>query len=218
MARRITSRALVGLGVGLLLTGAAARGDDWAQFRRDPGRSGRSTDPVQFPLVEVWSQPSRGSDGYSPLYHTVIKDGLVYYVAVNSQGRFLTCADAKTGSMRWRQRLEAKSLKFALSDVAGPAVTDSGLVYVYDWVSAAVRLPRVRPGGSQGQDTQSSGEARPVNSFTVKLFRAQDGQPLDAFPLAAMGANGVLPRVSLIHTPVGQEVRPVPPTFVGCPP
>jgi hypothetical protein len=57
-----------------------------------------------------------------------------------------------------------------------------------------------------------------VNSFTVKVFRAQNGQPLDAFPLAAMGANGVLPRVSLIHTPVGQEVRPVPPTFVGCPP
>lgn len=218
MAGRMASSGLMGLGLALLLTAAAAHGDDWSQFRRDAGRTGRSADPIQFPLTEVWSQSGRGSNGYSPLYHSVIKNGQVYFVTLTSQGRFLVCADAKSGSMRWRQRLETNTLKFALSDVAGPAVTDSGLVYVYDWVAAAVRLPGQRPPTHRGQSTQSSGAAEPVNSFAVKVFRAQNGEPLDIFPLAAMGANGVLPRVSLIHTPVGQEVRPVPPTFVGCPP
>jgi len=218
MARRRVASAFAGLGVTMFLVAAAAHGDDWPQFRRDAARTGRSADPVQFPLAEVWSQPGRRSDGYSPLYHSVVKNGQVYFVTLNDQGRFLICADAKSGSIRWQQRLETTTLKFPLSDVAGPAVTDSGLVYVYDWVSAAVRLPGQRPGVHKGQSTQSSGAAEPVNSFCVKVFRAANGEPLDMFPLAAMGANGVLPRLSLIHTPVGQEVRPVPPTFVGCPP
>jgi hypothetical protein len=36
--------------------------------------------------------------------------------------------------------------------------------------------------------------------------------------MAAMGANGVLPRISLLETRAGQEVAAVPPTMAGCPP
>ncbi|MCC2669783.1 MAG: hypothetical protein K0Q72_2254, partial [Armatimonadetes bacterium] len=122
---------LATLGAALTVTAAsAARSDDWPQFRRDPSRTGRSVDRIQFPLTSVWSVSSRKKDGYSPLYHSVIKNGRIFFVKVTEKERFLVCADAKTGAVRWQRRLEADRLKFFLSDVAGPAVSDSGQVFV----------------------------------------------------------------------------------------
>ena len=40
----------------------------------------------------------------------------------------------------------------------------------------------------------------------------------DKLALASMGANGVLPRLHLLHGLPDQVILPVPPTFVGCPP
>src|SRR2546423_669828 len=80
--------------------------------------------------------------------------------------------------------LHSEMLQFALSDIAGPAVTQAGIVYVYDWIG----------NGRRGQIAQSSGEVEAVNSFLVRTFDAKDGTEGKGFPLAAMGANGVLPR------------------------
>jgi outer membrane protein assembly factor BamB len=210
---------LAALGAALTITASAARSDDWPQFRRDQWRTGRSGDRVQFPLTSVWTVSGRKKDGYSPLYHSVIKNGRIYFVKVTEKQRLLVCADAKTGEIRWQQALAADRLKFFLSDVTGPAVSNSGQVYVYDWVTAQLTLEGRKPlRQRRGQGSQSAGDVEPVNSFAVRVFRADNGEPLDMFPLAAMGANGVLPRLSLLHTPEGQEIRPVPPTFVGCPP
>lgn len=203
-------------GAGLSLSAAAlalvlpARGDDWAQFRRDPGRSAASTDKVSFPLTDVWTWRTRAANGYSPLYHAVVRRGRVYFTAIDSGYRYLVCAELKTGKVHWRQRMVTAQLKFPVSDVAGPAVTASGIVYAYDWVPGK--------GMSRGQKVQSSGEVEAMSSFTVRTFDAESGRPGLFFPLATMGANGVLPRLSLTNNAIGQEVRPVPPTVVGCPP
>ena len=190
----------------VLLVGAvhSARADDWPQFRRDAWRTAASRDKLEFPLTELWTWSTRGPRGHTPLYHSVVWRNKVFFTASQDRQRFLISADAKTGKVLWRQPLETETLKFPISDIAGPAVTESGMVYVYDWT------------GSQ-QKYQSAVHAGGA-SFVVRSYRALDGQPLDAFPLVAMGANGVLPRLSLMEGLVGQDVRPVPPTFVGCPP
>jgi len=208
---------LAALAAAVALTAVAARADDWPQFRRDPYRSGKSEDPVKFPLTEVWGRTSQRITGASPLFHTTVFKERVFFTILKEGGKFLVCADARTGSVRWQQRLEADRLRFVLSDVAGPAVTQSGMVYVYDWVArrtAASRGSMIR----SGQAAQSAGNVEALNSFAVKVFRADTGELLDVFPLAAMGANGVLPRLSLMHTLEGQQVAPVPATLVGCPP
>jgi hypothetical protein len=217
MDRLAVRSGLASLAAALTLTAIAARADDWPQFRRDPFRTGRSGDPVKLPLTEVWSQISGRSGGTSPLYHSAISKGRVYFTTLKGRARFLVCADARTGSLRWQRQLETPQLKFALSNVAGPAVTESGLVYVYDWITRPPSNSHAKM-GRQGQRTQSSGEIEALNSFAVKVFHAETGDLLDFFPLAAMGANGVLPRLSLMHTLEGQQVAPVPPTFIGCPP
>lgn len=206
--RRTASRWASALFLLGLFAAAPARGDDWPQFRHDAGRSATSSDRVKLPLTEVWTWSTRLNNGHSPLFNSVVWKGRVFFTACEGQKRYLICADAKKGSVKWRQPLEAAQLKFALSDTVGPAVSESGIVYVYDWLGA----------GAGGQATTSSGAVRPVDSFAVRTFSAMDGRPGTYYPLAAMGANGVLPRLSLLHTPVGQEIRPVPPTYVGCPP
>jgi hypothetical protein len=199
--------------VVLLSCGAGAvLGDDWTQFRRDANRSAASKDELKFPLQERWSWTTHSRNKHTPLYHAVVRQGHVFFTASDKEGRFLICADAKTGKVKWKRLLQTEKLDFVLSDIAGPAVTDSGLVYVYDWRSKHA----VQRFG--GQDTTSSGEVEPMNSFCVRVFEAATGEEKASFPLAAMGANGVLPRLSLVETREGQEVRPVPPTFVGCPP
>jgi outer membrane protein assembly factor BamB len=181
-------------------------GDDWPQFRRDAQRSASSKDRLLLPLTEVWSWTTRLKDGHSPLFHAVTAGERIFFTAGDDETRWLVCARATTGKVLWRQQLEAPRLKFALSDAVGPGVTAGGQVVVYDWTDRSGR-------GSQAHQSDVRG-----SSFVVKTFRAADGRPLQAFPLAMMGANGVLPRLSLTPTLQGQEVRPVPPTFVGCPP
>src|SRR5258706_14929944 len=97
-------------------------------------------------------------------------------------------------------------LKFALSDTAGPALSANGTVFVYDWVAGGFHVD---------QEYQSAVEK---SSFLVRTYDAETGEDRAYFPLVAMGANGVLPRLSLLEGAVGAAVRPVPPTFVGCPP
>jgi outer membrane protein assembly factor BamB len=198
----------------LMLTYGAgnARGDDWPQFRRDANRSAASTDELKFPLQERWSWTTHERNGRTPLYHATIRQGKVYFTASEKGVRSLICADAKTGKVQWKRALEAQKLDFVLSDIAGPSVTESGLVYAYDWMSKN-GLARF-----SGQSATSSGAVEPMNSFCVRVFDAATGADKYVFPLAAMGANGVLPRLSLVETKEGQKVMAVPPTFVGCPP
>lgn len=209
--RRVRTGSAVWLLAVTAVGGAvgAARADDWPQFRRDPGRTAVSKDSLRLPLKELWTWSSRGQDGHTPLYHSVTYRGRVFFIARDGAKRSLIAADTRTGAVRWRQPLITPRLRFAVSDAVGPAVTDSGMVYAYDWYDSPDALHK-------GQSHQSAVEG---TSFVVRTFGAAGGQPGPYFPLVAMGANGILPRLSLKHdTFEGQEVRPVPPTFSGCPP
>src|SRR5262249_27068468 len=155
--------------------------------------SAASGDPLKLPLTEVWSWITPAAEKHTPLFHSVVWKDRVFFVAREGGKRQLMCANAKTGKILWRQQLESPQLKFPLSDIAGPAVSQSGIVFIYDWMTE-----RRGRQGHAGQGTQSSGAVEAVNSFCVRTFRALDGQEGPFFPLAAMGANGVLPRVSLL--------------------
>src|SRR5262245_40202204 len=119
MARVPLSLALLSL---LSVLSAPVRGDDWLQFRHDSTRSAVSNDKLRFPLKELWNWNTEGPGKHRPLYHAVIRKDLVYFTASEKQLRFLICADAKTGAVKWRQPLQAERLQFAISDIAGPAV------------------------------------------------------------------------------------------------
>lgn len=212
MARLFGCFALA-IGLGLAMP---ARADDWPQFRRDSGRTAASADKIQFPLSELWTWSTRGPKEHTPLYHAVVWQDSVYFTASDKNQRYLICAEARTGNIRWRRALATEQLKFVISDIAGPAVSSSGTVFIYDWVGQ--RTVHGRAAGGDNQGAQSSGEVEKLNSFTVRTFAAENGAEEGYFPLAAMGANGVLPRLSLLEGPQGQTVNPVPPTFVGCPP
>ncbi|HLK55912.1 MAG TPA: hypothetical protein VKU00_05095 [Chthonomonadaceae bacterium] len=197
---------------------APARGDDWPQFRHDSTRSATSKDSLQFPLKELWTWKTVGTDGHHPLYHAVIRKGLVYFTASDKNGRHLICADAKTGAVRWRHQLEAERLAFDISDIAGPALSDAGVVFVYDWIST---LDRTLIGPLE---KALNAHFCTVDSFVVRTFDAATGQEGYYFPMAAMGINGILPRLSLMETQSGQKTQfgqailPVPPTMAGTPP
>jgi outer membrane protein assembly factor BamB len=201
----------------LAVHGVGGRCDDWPQFRRDSGHSALSKDKVDTPLREVWKWDQLNPDGSSPVYHAVVWKDRVFFTGGSSNGRVVVCADLGTGKVYWSRPLSATHLRFALSEAAGPAVSASGRVFVYDWFTQ--QGVQSRTGLiHKGQELSSSGIVEPVNSFCVRTFDAMTGDEGSFFPLAAMGANGVLPRLSLLEGVRGQAVRPVPPTFAGCPP
>lgn len=195
---------------------APVRADDWAQYRHDAGHTAVSSDRLTFPLKEVWSWNKVSDKGHTPLYHAAVWHNRVYFTGSEGKQRLLTCADAKTGKVYWSKPLISESLRFIISDIAGPAVTAGGKVFVYDWYSKPSEgncmylLPSMNASAPDG--------ILPVNSFCVRTFDAMTGQEGPFFPLASMGVNGILPRLSLLEGVQGQEVRPVPPTFAGCPP
>lgn len=206
-----------------LVLAAPMRGDDWPQFRHDATRSAVSTDRLRFPLKELWTWNTMGPGGHRPLYHAVIWHEQVYFTASEKDRRYLICADAKTGVVRWRQPLEAERLDFCISDIAGPAVNEMGRVFVYDWISLTTfnsPLGRAAAETLFGQGISQVCTMIPdlVGCFAVRTFNAMTGKEGPYFPMAAMGATGVLPRLSLTDTWAGQEVAEVPPTMAGCPP
>ena len=217
------ARASLGLSLLSLLTvlSAPVRGDDWLQFRHDASHSAVSQDKLHFPLKELWTWNTAGPSKHRPLYHSVIRNGLIYFTASEKDWRFLICADAKTGVVKWRQPLQAERLNFSISDISGPAVTESGRVFVYDWVTIRDR-PMVKALieaiNAQSASLPCSMAPSVVDCFAVRTFDAMTGKEGSYFPMAAMGANGVLPRISLLETQVGQEVAAVPSTLAGCPP
>jgi len=216
-------RASLGLALLSLLTvlPAPVRGDDWLQFRHDATHSAVSQDKLHFPLKELWTWNTMGPNKHRPLYHSVVRKGWIYFTASEKKQRFLICANAKTGVVKWRQPLQAERLSFTVSDISGPAVTESGRVFVYDWVSITDQ-PTIKTLTdaifSQAASLTCSMVPGAIDCFAVRTFDAMTGKEGSYFPMAAMGANGVLSRVSLLETPFGQEVAAVPPTMAGCPP
>jgi len=217
------ARVSLGLALLSLLTtlSAPVRGDDWLQFRHDATHSAVSQDKLHFPLKELWTWKTTGLEKHRLLYHSVIRNGLVYFTASEKSRRFLICADAKTGVVKWRQPLQAERLSFTISDIAGPAVTEAGRIFVYDWVTIKDQ-PTIKKLTdaifAQAASLTCSMVPAEVDCFAVRTFDATTGKEGPYFPMAAMGANGVLPRVSLMETWAGQEVAAVPPTMAGCPP
>lgn len=218
MARVSPGLALLSL---LTVLSAPVRADDWLQFRHDATHSAVSQDKLHFPLKELWTWNTTGPDKHRPLYHSVIRKGWIYFTASEKSRRFLICADAKTGVVKWWQPLQAERLSFTISDISGPAVTESGRVFVYDWLT--IKDPRMIKTLTDAIFAQSASltcemVTGSIDCFAVRTFDAVTGKEGSYFPMAAMGANGVLPRVSLLETQAGQEVASVPPTMAGCPP
>jgi hypothetical protein len=220
--RPMSARLSLGSTVAVLfLSAMAARGDDWPQYRKDAGRSAASTDPVKFPLTDVWSWTTRGNDGHTPLYHVSVAKGRAYFIARDGAVRFLVCTNAKSGTVIWKRPLTARQLSNGLSDIVAPAVSSSGLVFAYDF-QAGKKAPTPIALQSAGRDPRAlAGIARDVTEvegFVIRAFDAGSGQPLDMLPIGMMGVNGVLPRLALMHTGGGENVHPVPPSVATCPP
>lgn len=220
--RPLSARVSLGSTVAVLfLSAMAARGDDWPQYRKDAGRSAASTDPVKFPLTDVWSWSTRGNDGHTPLYHVAVSRGRTYFVAREDRVRFLVCADAKTGTVIWKRPLTARQLSNGLSDIVGPAVSPSGLVFVYDFQAgkkAPTPLALKTAGNRQRALATIARDITEVEGFVIRAYDAATGQPADMLPIGMMGVNGVLPRLALMHTGGGEHVHPVPPSIATCPP
>lgn len=215
--RRLSACASAGAAALLILTAAAARGDDWPQFRRDGARTGASLDPVKFPLTDVWTWDTVDVENHSPLGHVAIWKDAAYFVAGDGLSRFTLCADARTGAVRWRQRLSSMRIPDPLADIAGPAVTQSGKVFAYDWQLGkhppiysvlTRRVPR-------GQIATHLGE---IKGFAVRAYDARTGRLLDFLPLDALGIAGPPPQLSLVHTPHPTGLHPAPPVVFPAPP
>lgn len=124
-----TCGLLLALAVGVAPAGAG----DWSQFRRDVYHSGAALEKLRAPLTEIWSVPQEL--GHSPLYNVSISHGRLYYLSCGGSARAarnLVCADAKTGTVIWRQAMGAAMLKSAYMDTIAPAVNEGGDVFVYD--------------------------------------------------------------------------------------
>ena len=192
---------------------AALHADDWPQFRKDPSRSGASNDKLKFPLEEVWSWSTRGLADHSPLYYSTALKDRVYFTASEGSKRFIVCADIHSGKLHWRRALHTENLRFPISDIAGPAVSESGTVFVYDWLSPSKLAELLADPVNQGTTCPTMGA-----NFAVRTFDAQTGKEGRFFPLSLMGANGILPRLVLLEGRSGQAVTQVPRGFAGCPP
>lgn len=207
-----------------LFCGKAAHADDWLQFRHDASHTGVSRDTLKFPLKEAWTWKTKAKGGHTPLFHAVVRAGKIYFTASEKDVRSLICADAKTGKVIWRRPLETEKLAFALSDSVGPAITASGLVFAYDWMhydgqnTSPEFFRAIAPKETLDDLRACISQVDMVDSFAVRVYDAEKGKQQAHFPMAAMGANGVLPRLSLVEGGDGQEVYKVPPTFAGCPP
>lgn len=223
-------RQLVTIPLLALFYGGAAHADDWLQFRRDASRSGVSKDSLKFPLKETWTWKTKARRGHTPLFHAVVRKGKIYFTASDNYTRYLICSDAKTGKVQWKQPLQTEELEFALSDIAGPAITEKGQLFVYDWMNPVkfysnpetFQLLKKAYSRAVHEGASSCAAVLSVsNSFVVRAYDADSGKSQTELPLTVMGANGILPRLSLVEpfqNSEGQEVAAVPPTFAGAPP
>lgn len=119
---------------GACLCVVKAQADDWAQFRKDNRRSAASTDPIRVPLTEIWSYTNRHTNGHSPLFNCAVWKGRIFFVSCEGNARSMNCADARSGAMLWRRPLSTPVFGNPLTDAVAPAVSDDGVVYVYDQV------------------------------------------------------------------------------------
>ena len=129
--------AFAALGIACL-----ASADDWRMFRRDTGRTAASEESIALPLKEYWSWQGLRVKNASALSTVAIRDGRAYFAAGGEQStspggakrtyRELICADAKTGDVHWRKRLELSRAHSWLPEDIGPALTKDGTIFVFD--------------------------------------------------------------------------------------
>ncbi|HWA82239.1 MAG TPA: hypothetical protein VG820_02310 [Fimbriimonadaceae bacterium] len=108
-------------------------------FRKDPGRSGASTDRITLPATKVWSWKSQRIAGYAVLSTVVVRGDYAYFtsgprvgVPNKSKGRLLVCVDARTGKLQWARQLDTARLHAVLPEDIGPAVSEQGTIFAID--------------------------------------------------------------------------------------
>lgn len=200
-----------------LCCAGAAHADDWTQFRHDASRSGVSKDKLKFPLRESWTWKTKSRNGHTPLFHAVVKAGKIYFTASENEKRWLICADSKTGKVIWRKPLQTEKLDFALSDAVGPAISSSGRVFVYDWLESGKNEDLAQALMKQYPGMLHCDAVMKASGFVVNIFDAEQGKVQTNLMMSMMGANGVLPRLSLLEGDT-EVVSKVPSTFAGAPP
>ena len=137
MPARIVAVAFAAIGSACL-----ANADDWRMFRRDSGRTAASEESIALPLKEFWSWQGVRVNKGSALSTVAIRDGRAYFIAGGEHStspvgakriyRELICAEAKTGDVLWRKRLELSRAHSWLPEDIGPAVTQDGTIFVFD--------------------------------------------------------------------------------------
>lgn len=198
---------VAGLAGSVLLVSSAARSDDWLQFRKDGGRTGASADRVKVPLTDIWTWDTRGFRGETPLYHTAVAGGRVYFLARDGTVRYLICANAKSGTVLWRQAMTSSQLGPTQHAAIGPVVSGSGKVFVYD--QQAGRLPPTLANlrRAEGKLDQLAGDVSQVGGRVIRVFHGRTGRLIDMLPLAMVETLGELPRFDLLHGPSENQLR-----------
>ena len=140
-------------------------------FRKDAGRTAASSEDLRLPLKQEWDWQSTPVVGMSDVSTAVVKGDNIYFTAgppaasvtgKTSATRVLVCAEAKTGRTKWVRQLTGPRIQPYLAEDVGPAVTESGIIYVID--VAIVKRPCPQP------------------TFVVKAF-SEKGELIDFRPL-----------------------------------
>ena len=130
--------SLLSLALGLLLSAAAVRADNWERFR-GPNGDGISNDkniPVKFSTKENvrWAVEIAGDYNGSPI---VWGDRLfLQTAAADGLDRSLLCLDAKTGKVNWKRSIPGAKVKLSRKDTSyssSTPTTDGTAVYIPFW-------------------------------------------------------------------------------------
>lgn len=192
-----------GLLLALALCGSAW-GRDWPTHMGDASRSGVSPDPVNPPLVEVWSfrtplppQPAWPDaakwDGWHKVknlktrmtfdrcYHVAIADDAIYFGSSSSDQ--LYCLDARSGTKRWSVFTEGPvRLAPVVHERRVYFGSDDGLIYCVDAADGSIIWTR-RPAP---EDRRVPGNGRLISVWPVR-------GGLVVFDGKLYGAAGVFP-------------------------
>jgi hypothetical protein len=118
-------------------------------YRKDAGRTAASADTIKLPLNQAWSWTSQRVQGFAPLSTSVVRGEHIYFTSgprvgekSQIQNRNLVCVDAETGKQVWARLLDAPRLSGWAPEDIGPAISESGIVFVTDPTVVMSPCPR----------------------------------------------------------------------------
>ncbi len=144
MIRKARLPITIGCLVAALLAGPIAAGD-WSTYKKDPTRSGVTTESLAFPLVQRWAYqasqppmpawPEPGKElhrmNFDYAFEPVAADGLIYFAS--SADDTVRALQATTGALAWRFTADGP-IRFAptIAHQRAYIASDDGWIYCLD--------------------------------------------------------------------------------------